>query len=154
MVHELLVVKILKCCPLPTCTPNKAHNSLLTMRKKDIWQNNFVVANTLRGFHVETTWKWSLPRRFNVEYTWCVCSYLVILLSFFDEARESLRCENEAVSHVILNWGSVGVFWALQWVQGQSKICKSCTKTGLLARRKIEFQNSIENVVFTVVFCW
>ena len=23
--------------------------------------------------HVETTWKWSFPRRFNVESTWCIC---------------------------------------------------------------------------------
>ena len=36
MVHDLFVVKIPKCCPLPTCTPNKADNSLLTMGKKDI----------------------------------------------------------------------------------------------------------------------
>ena len=26
-------------------------------------------ANTLRVFHVETTWKWSFPRRFNVDYS-------------------------------------------------------------------------------------
>ena len=25
--------------------------------------------NTAREFHVEKTWKWSLPRRLNVEYT-------------------------------------------------------------------------------------
>ena len=31
-------------------------------------------ANTLRVFHVETTWKWSIPRRFNVDYTWYVSS--------------------------------------------------------------------------------
>ena len=29
--------------------------------------------NTLRGFHVETTWKRPFPRRFNVDSTWCVC---------------------------------------------------------------------------------
>ena len=29
--------------------------------------------NTPRGFHVETTWKQSLPCRFKVESTWCVC---------------------------------------------------------------------------------
>ena len=28
--------------------------------------------NTPRVFHVETTWKPSFPRRFNVEFTWCV----------------------------------------------------------------------------------
>ena len=28
---------------------------------------------TQRVFHVETTWKQLFPRRFNVEYTWCVC---------------------------------------------------------------------------------
>ena len=29
--------------------------------------------NTPRVFHVETTWKRSFPRLFNVKYTWCVC---------------------------------------------------------------------------------
>ena len=29
--------------------------------------------NTPGGFHVETTWKRSFPRRFNMESTWCVC---------------------------------------------------------------------------------
>ena len=29
--------------------------------------------NKSRVFHVETTWKRPFPRRFNVEYTWCVC---------------------------------------------------------------------------------
>ena len=29
--------------------------------------------NTPRVFHVETTWKRPFLRRFNVEYTWCVC---------------------------------------------------------------------------------
>ena len=28
--------------------------------------------NKPRVFHVETTWKRPFPRRFNVEYTWCV----------------------------------------------------------------------------------
>ena len=35
-----------------------------------------------RGFHVETTWKRSFPRRFNVKSTWCVsreCSYFVLI---------------------------------------------------------------------------
>ena len=29
--------------------------------------------NTPHVFHVETTWKPPFPRRFNVEYAWCVC---------------------------------------------------------------------------------
>ena len=29
--------------------------------------------NKPRVFHVETAWKRSFPRRFNVEYTWYVC---------------------------------------------------------------------------------
>ena len=29
--------------------------------------------NTPRVFQVETTWKRPFPRRFNLEYTWCVC---------------------------------------------------------------------------------
>ena len=29
--------------------------------------------NTPLVFHVETTWKRPFSRRFNVEYTWCVC---------------------------------------------------------------------------------
>ena len=30
-------------------------------------------ANTPLVLHVETTWKFPFPRRFNVEYKWCVC---------------------------------------------------------------------------------
>ena len=29
--------------------------------------------NTPRGFHFETTWKWPLPRRFNVKFMWFAC---------------------------------------------------------------------------------
>ena len=29
--------------------------------------------NTLRVFHVKTTWKRSFPRYFNAEYMWCGC---------------------------------------------------------------------------------
>ena len=32
--------------------------------------------NTSRVFHVETTWKWTFPRHFNLEYTWFVCNSL------------------------------------------------------------------------------
>ena len=32
--------------------------------------------NTPRVLHVETTSKPSFPRRFKVEYTWCVCGDL------------------------------------------------------------------------------
>ena len=35
--------------------------------------STFHPTNTPRGFHVETTWKRSFSRRFNVESTWCVC---------------------------------------------------------------------------------
>lgn len=30
-------------------------------------------ANTTHVFQVEMECKWPLPRRFDVEYTWCVC---------------------------------------------------------------------------------
>ena len=30
-------------------------------------------SSTPRAFHVEMTWKLLFPRRFTVEYTWCVC---------------------------------------------------------------------------------
>ena len=40
--------------------------------------------NSPRGFHVETTWKRSFPRRLNVESTWCVCSaYLKHVSAYF-----------------------------------------------------------------------
>ena len=39
--------------------------------------------NTPRVFHVETTWKRLLPRRFNLESTWCVCR--VAVLRIYDE---------------------------------------------------------------------
>ena len=38
--------------------------------------------NTPRVYHVETMWKRPFPRRFNVEYTWCVCR--VPTIDFFD----------------------------------------------------------------------
>ena len=36
--------------------------------------------NTPHVFHVETTWKQPFPRHFNVEYTWCVCKWCLIIL--------------------------------------------------------------------------
>ena len=41
-----------------------------------------IPTNTLRGFHVETTWKRSFPRCFNVESTWCVCSVFGSLIIY------------------------------------------------------------------------
>ena len=38
-----------------------------------------IPTNARRVFHVETMWKWSFPRRFNVEYTWCVCRNVLFL---------------------------------------------------------------------------
>ena len=35
--------------------------------------------NTQRVFHVETTWKRSFPRRFNMEFMWCVCRVMTHL---------------------------------------------------------------------------
>ena len=43
---------------------------------------NWIPANTPGVFHVETTWKRRFSRRFNVEYTWCVCRDEVFLESF------------------------------------------------------------------------
>ena len=37
------------------------------------WYMGTFPTNTPCIFHVETTWKRPFPRRFNVEYTWCVC---------------------------------------------------------------------------------
>ena len=36
--------------------------------------------NTPCAFHVETTWKQSFSRCFNVKYTWCVCRACVYLV--------------------------------------------------------------------------
>ena len=39
--------------------------------------NVITPTNTPRGIHVETTWKRSFLRRFNVEATWCVCRLVI-----------------------------------------------------------------------------
>ena len=39
------------------------------------------VKNALLEFHVKATWKRPFPRRFNVEYTWCVCMEADLFLS-------------------------------------------------------------------------
>ena len=59
------------------------NNFMNTLNTLNYWEINYYVTsarltpgnpiNTTRGFHVETTWKRSFPRRFNVESTWCVC---------------------------------------------------------------------------------
>ena len=36
------------------------------------WSKIKFPTSTSSAFHVETTWKRSFPRRFNLEYTWCV----------------------------------------------------------------------------------
>ena len=41
--------------------------------------------NTPRVFHVETTWKRPIPRRFNMKYTWCVCRVGTPILVSFSE---------------------------------------------------------------------
>ena len=56
---------------------------------EDILQNKSILkkiaistgkhTKTPRGFHVETTWKRSFPRRLNAESAWCVCSASVSL---------------------------------------------------------------------------
>ena len=42
-----------------------------------------ITANTLRVFHVETTWKGPFPRCFHVECTWCICRDVFINLPLF-----------------------------------------------------------------------
>ena len=51
-------------------------NSLIKLSKKAIIIRTRLKNNprdTPRVFQVETTWKWSLPRLFNVEYACSVC---------------------------------------------------------------------------------
>ena len=42
---------------------------------------NIPVPNKPRGFHFETTWKHSFPRRFNMEFTWCISRELNVSLT-------------------------------------------------------------------------
>ena len=44
--------------------------------KYQISNSWFCPKNTSCAFHVEMMWKRTLPRRFNVEYTWCFCRAL------------------------------------------------------------------------------
>ena len=46
----------------------------------------FLASSTPRVFHVETTWKRSFPRRFNVEHKWSVCR----TGSFFEQVSLAL----------------------------------------------------------------
>ena len=47
---------------------------------------NFIFPTTIPlGFHVETTWKRSFPRRFNVESTCCVCCSSDFFLFFLSD---------------------------------------------------------------------
>ena len=39
---------------------------------------NTYPTNASRVFHFETTWKRSFQRRFNVEYSWCVCRVFLV----------------------------------------------------------------------------
>ena len=48
-----------------------------------------IPTNSTREFHVETTWKRSLPPRFNVEYTWCVCREARLM--FIDKVTGTTR---------------------------------------------------------------
>ena len=36
-------------------------------------------ANAPPVFHVQTAWKRLFPSRFNVEYTWCVCTVMLVM---------------------------------------------------------------------------
>ena len=51
--------------------PCKCH--LLISSNQNIRVKIGYPTNTPRVFHVITTWKRPFPRRFNVEYMWCVC---------------------------------------------------------------------------------
>ena len=44
---------------------------------------NVYPTNTPRVFYVEMRWKQPFPRRFNVEYTWCVCRICFFLSGFY-----------------------------------------------------------------------
>ena len=66
---------------------------MFKFQKKDTGVTSSNSRNTPRVFHVETTWKGPFPHRFNVEYTWCVCSECVfmsidvVLVTFFVNFR-------------------------------------------------------------------
>ena len=51
-----------------------------------VW-NMEIPTNTPRVFHVETTWKRSFPRRFNMEYTWSVCRVNIFEASCFQHSK-------------------------------------------------------------------
>ena len=55
--------------------------------------------NTPRVFHVEATWKRLFPRRFNVEYTWCVCR--VAISKTLRSEENQLLMVNKKVSFAV-----------------------------------------------------
>ena len=60
--------------------------------KQTVLATLMIPTNTPRVFHVETTWKWSFPRRFNVEYTGSVCRDILKLAK---EKCEKLYDKNQ-----------------------------------------------------------
>ena len=58
----------------------------------DIWKGyKYMKAiNRPRLFHIEATWKRPFPRRFNVEYTWCLCRVISCISNNFHNENSSL----------------------------------------------------------------
>ena len=48
---------------------------------------------TSHVYYVETTWKRPFPRRFNVEYTWCVSIGLDFQAGMINQANNSYCCK-------------------------------------------------------------
>ena len=86
--------------------------------------------NTPREFHVETMWKRPFPRRFNVEFTWCVCRevfspvdmtksavFFFFLRIWSHFLKKPLKVNSFFVQwKKLATWFSLKINWVLYWV--------------------------------------
>ena len=56
------------------CTQRRRERHTFVIFPEYCLERLIELKNVPRVFHVETAWKRPFPRRFNVEYMWCVCS--------------------------------------------------------------------------------
>ena len=72
------------------------------------------LTNTPCVLHVETTWKRSFPRRFNVEYMWCVCKCAPIYACIFmgKVETEFLETQRDKPFWWVSNIDNIFFIWA------------------------------------------
>ena len=102
---------------------------------------DYLPTNSPRIFHVEATWKWLLPRHFNVEYTWCVCGgfsphkkwSFLLKISSVNVTKYAVLC---GFDHIYWRKSSWKTSFFVQCLFLQ-KECYSCVSTSTLKRNSV-----------------